>query len=69
MTTEGCPDGFLRFEPLTLCPISLTAVDIDSLDRAQREWLNAYHAEVYRRLSPYLTLDEQRWLQTKTCPI
>ena len=69
VTTEGCPEGFLRFEPLTLCPISLTAVDVDSLDSAQREWLNAYHAEVYRRLSPHLTPDEQRWLQTKTCPI
>lgn len=69
VTTEGCPEGFLRFETLTLCPISLTALDIDALERPQREWLNSYHATVYERLAPLLEPDEQRWLREKTQPV
>lgn len=69
VTPEGCPDGFLRFESLTLCPISLAAVDTDSLERSQRMWLNDYHALVYQRLAPYLKPDELRWLRDKTKPV
>lgn len=69
VTTEGCPEGFLRFETLTLCPISLTAMDADALERPQREWLNSYHATVYERLAPLLEPDEQRWLREKTRPV
>lgn len=69
ITTEGCPEGFLRFETLTLCPISLTALDTDALERPQREWLNSYHATVYERLAPLLEPDEQRWLREKTQPV
>lgn len=69
VTPEGCPEGFLRFESLTLCPISLAAVDTDSLERSQRMWLNDYHALVYQRLAPYLKPDEQRWLRDKTKPV
>lgn len=63
------PNGFLRLETLTLCPISTTALDIEALERPQREWLNSYHAEVYRRLAPLLTPDEQAWLRDKTRPV
>ena len=63
------PNGFLRFETLTLCPISTTALDIEALEQPQREWLNSYHAEVYRRLAPLLTPDEQAWLRDKTRPV
>lgn len=69
VTTEGCPEGFLRFETLTLCPISLTALDTDALERPQREWLNSYHATVYERLAPRLEPDEKRWLREKTRPV
>lgn len=69
VTEEGAPDGFLRFETLTLCPISTAALDINALERPQREWLNRYHAEVYRRLAPRLTPDEQAWLREKTQPV
>ncbi len=69
VTEEGCPTGFLRFEPLTLCPISLRAVEIGTLDADQRDWLNRYHAAVYERLSPRLTPEERAWLAEKTRPI
>ncbi|WP_300399976.1 aminopeptidase P family protein [uncultured Rikenella sp.] len=69
VTEEGCPTGFLRFEPLTLCPISLRAVETAALDADQRDWLNRYHAAVYERLSPRLTPEERAWLAEKTRPI
>ncbi len=69
VTEEGCPTGFLRFEPLTLCPISLRAVETAALDADQRDWLNRYHATVYERLSPRLTPEERAWLAEKTRPI
>ncbi len=70
VTAEGCPEGFLRFEPLTLCPISLAAVDVELLTADQREWLNDYHAEVYARLAPRLEADDERaWLRERTRPV
>ncbi|WP_298061514.1 aminopeptidase P family protein [uncultured Rikenella sp.] len=69
VTAEGCPEGFLRFEPLTLCPISLRAVDTAVLDADQREWLNDYHAKVYERLAPLLNTDEKQWLRDRTRPV
>lgn len=69
VTEEGCPSGFQRFEPLTLCPISLRAVDTAVLDTDQRDWLNRYHTMVYERLAPRLTSEERGWLQEKTRPI
>lgn len=69
VTEEGCPSGFQRFEPLTLYPISLRAVDTAVLDTDQRDWLNRYHTMVYERLAPRLTSEERDWLQEKTRPI
>lgn len=69
VTAEGCPEGFLRFEPLTLCPISTAALEVEALERAQREWLNDYHAKVYERLAPLLDADEKRWLRDRTRPV
>lgn len=69
VTEEGYPTGFLRFEPLTLCPISLRAVETAALDADQRDWLNRYHTMVYERLSPRLTPEERAWLAEKTRPI
>lgn len=69
VTTEGCSEGFLRFETLTLCPISVTALDPDALECSQRKWLNRYHDMVYERLSPLLEPDERRWLRGKTGPV
>ena len=60
---------WLKFEPLTLVPISTEPVIVDELTRAQINWLNAYHAHVYEMLSPRLTEEEKTWLKAKTAPI
>ena len=60
---------FLGFDCLTLCPIDLDAVDPQYLDEREIAMLNAYHAQVYEKLSPLLTEEERGWLQTYTRPV
>lgn len=60
---------WLKFEPLTLVPISTEPVIVDELTRDQINWLNAYHAHVYEMLSPRLTEEEKTWLKAKTASI
>lgn len=60
---------FLQMESLTLCPIDTTPIDLSMLLPEEVEWLDTYHREVYRRLSPYLDEDERAWLQEATCPL
>ena len=60
---------WLKFEPLTLVPISTEPVIVDELTRDQINWLNAYHAHVSEMLSPRLTEEEKTWLKAKTTPI
>ncbi len=60
---------FLQMESLTLCPIDLAPASLDMLTDEETAWLNAYHAEVYTKLSPYLDEDEKEWLENATKPI
>lgn len=56
-------EGFLCFEPLTLCPFDLDPVDLDLLDAPERAWLNAYHDRVREALGPRLDDEaDRRWL-------
>lgn len=57
---------FLRFEPLTLCPIDKCPIVMEMLTDEERQWLNNYHQMVFARLSPLLEKDEVEWLQ-KAC--
>ena len=57
---------FLQFESLTLAPIDTTPVLMDMLLEEEKAWLNAYHAEVYRQLSPHLSDEENEWLAKAT---
>ena len=60
---------FLRFEPLTLCPIDKTPILLSLLDEKEINWINRYHQEVYERLSPLLDEAHRNWLKEKTAPI
>lgn len=59
-------NDFLAFETLTIAPIHTGILDLDLLEQAQRDWLNAYHEMVYERLSPGLSADEAAWLKKAT---
>ena len=60
---------FLQIEPLTLCPIETTPIDVDMLLPEEIDWLNAYHHSVYEKLSPFLDEEEKIWLENATKPI
>ena len=60
---------FLRFEPLTLCPIDTKPIILDLLTEEERSVLNAYHKLVYDRIAPLLDTEHKEWLAEKTLPI
>ncbi|UYG07567.1 aminopeptidase P family protein [Halomonas sp. M4R1S46] len=60
---------FLRFETLTLCPIDTRPIDVELLDPAEADWLDAYHAEVRERLAPRLEGEALVWLEARTAPL
>lgn len=60
---------FLQMESLTYCPIDTAPIDVDMLLLEEVEWLNAYHREVFEKLSPYLEDEEVGWLAEATKPL
>jgi Xaa-Pro aminopeptidase len=60
---------FLRFETLTLCPIDTRCILRELLRPDEIVWLNAYHAEVRRRIAPRVTGAAAAWLEARTQPI
>lgn len=61
---------FLRFEPLTLCPIDIEPIDWNMMTSDETAWLDDYHAEVRHRLAPLITDDDVlAWLMQNTDPI
>lgn len=57
---------FMRFEPVTYCPIDLEGIKFDMLTSEEKLWLNNYHKDVYNKLAPYLDDEERRWLKEQT---
>jgi Xaa-Pro aminopeptidase len=60
---------FLRFETLTLCPIDTRLIERTLMRPDEIGWLNAYHDEVRRRVSPHVSGAAAQWLQERTTPI
>ena len=54
---------FLRFEPLTLCPIDMRPVMPELLNDEERSWLSDYHERVFKELSPHLPPASRQWLR------
>jgi len=67
----GAPEhgSYLAFETLSLCPIDTRCIDLTLMRPDEIDWLNAYHAEVRRRLSPIVSGKALRWLTLRTEPI
>ncbi|MDO5417414.1 MAG: aminopeptidase P family protein [Lachnospiraceae bacterium] len=57
---------FLRFENLTFAPIDLDGVEKSMMSERDVELLNAYHKQVYEKISPYLEGEEKEWLKEAT---
>lgn len=59
----------LGFETLTWCPIDRRLIDADLLTPDERAWLDAYHADVLRRIGPLVSAEDVRWLYDACQPI
>lgn len=57
---------FMEFETITFAPIDIDLIDEAYLDEATRNWLNAYHQQVFEKISPYLEAEEVSWLKQYT---
>ena len=66
---EGGETQMLSFETLTYVPIDRRLIDPELLVPDERDWLNAYHAEVYERHQKALGDDVRTWLASATAPI
>lgn len=59
---------FYEFETLTFCPISKTPIIKELLSAEEINWLNAYHKDCERKLSPHLEGDVKEWFLKQTAP-
>ncbi len=67
---EGADDReMLQFKTLTFAPIDRSMIDVDLLTKSDREWLNAYHAEVYEKLAHLCSDATQTWLNGACAPL
>jgi Xaa-Pro aminopeptidase len=62
----GAEREMLGFETLTLAPLDLTLIEPKLLDGEEIAWLNAYHARVWREISPLVEPGARRWLRGAT---
>lgn len=60
---------FLSFETLTLCPIDTRLIDRELMRDDEIAWLNAYHAEVRRRVGPHVGGAAAAWLHQRTATL
>ncbi|KAF9060930.1 Creatinase/aminopeptidase [Rhodocollybia butyracea] len=63
--------GFLGFECVTMCPIQTKLVDTSLLAVDEKQWLNNYNQEVWKKISPVLKNDERalKWLERECMAI
>jgi Xaa-Pro aminopeptidase len=66
---KGGDREMMGFETLTLVPFDRRLIDPSLLTRDELSWLNAYHAEVRRRIGPLLKGRDKAWLRQATAPI
>ena len=59
----------LTWRTLTYAPIDRRLIDADMLSREERDWLNAYHAEVAQKIGPNVSHAAQAWLADATAAI
>ena len=52
----------IKFENLTLAPIEKDLINYDILSEIEKDYLFKYHLKIYAKLSPFLSLNERKWL-------
>ncbi|OUS05082.1 X-Pro aminopeptidase [Rhodobacterales bacterium 52_120_T64] len=73
VTPASIPEGgdreMLGFETLTYVPIDRDLIQVDLLTIDERNWLNAYHAEVFEKVGELVSADTLVWLKSACAPI
>ncbi len=59
----------LDFRTLTFVPIDRRLIDAEVLSAGERDWLNAYHAEVRAKIGPRVSDGAREWLLSATEPL
>lgn len=57
---------FMEFEPITIAPIDLDAINVEQMKDDEKAYLNEYHKMVFETVSPFLTGEEAEWLKEYT---
>lgn len=66
-TPEDGERPMLGFETLTQVPLDRSLIVFDLLNNEEISWLDRYHQEVHRLISPHLETDKERqWLKNAT---
>lgn len=62
---------WLGFEHVTMVPMCRKLIDTTLFDPEEREWLNDYHKEVWKKTSGFFKDDERttKWLKRETQPV
>ncbi len=61
--------GYLEFETLTLAPIDTRLIELSLLTEAERQWLNDFHARVWKEIGPQVKGAVKDWLKQATAAI
>lgn len=61
--------GYLGFETITLAPIDRNLIDSTLLSSAEREWVDAYHAQVLEALELRVSAEAASWLKRACAPL
>ena len=59
----------LAFRTLTWAPIDRRLIDATMLSPAERDWINAYHAEILARVGDAVSPATRLWLQAACAPL
>ena len=63
---DGGERPMMGFEELTLAPIDQRLINTSMLSLEDLTWLNAYHARVWRKISPLVDAETKAWLKQAT---
>ncbi|MCO6382556.1 aminopeptidase P family protein [Oceanicola sp. 502str15] len=61
--------AMLAFETLTFVPIDRHLIVTEMLSQGERDWLDAYHAEVWQRVGSRVQGEVRDWLRQATAPL
>lgn len=59
----------LDWRTLAFVPFDHRLIVLDMLNKAERDWLNAYHAQVMEKIGPRVGKAEKLWLDAATAPL